>query len=323
MSSATVPPTVVSERRGRRRWGGGADHQGWQGYLFALPALVLLGAFLVWPVIYTVEFSLHSGLYLRLGRWVGLDNYKRLFQSDPLFLDTSKFPPAGALVNNLFWVVVSTSLCLGLGLLIAVLATRVRYEKQIKAVVFAPMAIAATATAIIWLFVFSGDKDIGVVNAVLTHVIPGFDSVDWTGRADTVNWALIIAYVWATTGFAMVVLSAAIKGISEDVLEAARVDGATEWQIFRRIQLPLLSLPMSVVTVWLIINVIKLFDLIYIMTKGGPGGASRVIAYTMYTETFIGGNGGYGAAVAVVMLLLIIPIMIFNIRRFRTAAVQG
>jgi alpha-glucoside transport system permease protein len=119
----------------------------------------------------------------------------------------------------------------------------------------------------------------------------------------------------------MVVLSAAIKGISEDVLEAARVDGATEWQIFRRIQLPLLSLPISVVTVWLIINVIKLFDLIYIMTKGGPGGASRVIAYTMYTETFIGGNGGYGAAVAVVMLLLIIPIMFFNIRRFRTSAV--
>jgi alpha-glucoside transport system permease protein len=127
--------------------------------------------------------------------------------------------------------------------------------------------------------------------------------------------------VWASTGFVMVVLSAALKGISQEVIEAARTDGATEWDIFRRIQLPLLSLPIAVVAVWMIINVIKVFDIVYIMTKGGPGGASRVIAYSYYVETFENGLGGYGAAVAVVMLVLIIPVMIWQIRRFRSEAV--
>jgi alpha-glucoside transport system permease protein len=127
--------------------------------------------------------------------------------------------------------------------------------------------------------------------------------------------------VWASTGFVMVVLSAALKGISQEVIEAARTDGATEWDIFRRIQFPLLSLPIAVVSVWMIINVIKIFDIVYIMTKGGPGGASRVIAYSYYVETFENGKGGYGAAVAVVMLLLIIPVMIWQIRRFRSEAV--
>jgi alpha-glucoside transport system permease protein len=138
-----------------------------------------------------------------------------------------------------------------------------------------------------------------------------------------VNYALIFAYVWASTGFAMVVLSAALKGISEEVIEAARTDGASEWDIFRRIQLPLLSLPLAVVTVWLLINVIKVFDIIYVMTGGGPGAASEVIAFTMYDETFQNGEAGYGAAVAVVMLLLIIPIIVFNIRRFRSERVVG
>jgi alpha-glucoside transport system permease protein len=121
----------------------------------------------------------------------------------------------------------------------------------------------------------------------------------------------------------MVVLSAALKGISQEVIEAARTDGASEWDIFRRIQLPLLSLPISVVTVWLLINVIKVFDIIYVMTGGGPGNASEVIAFTMYDETFQNGEAGYGAAVAVVMLLLIVPIMLFNIRRFRSERVVG
>ena len=129
---------------------------------------------------------------------------------------------------------------------------------------------------------------------------------------DTANYAIILAYVWASTGFVMVVLSAALKGISQEVIEAARTDGATEWDIFRRIQFPLLSLPIAVVSVWMIINVIKVFDIVYIMTKGGPGGATRVIAYSYYVETFENGLGGYGAAVAVVMLALIIPVMIWQ-----------
>ncbi len=119
----------------------------------------------------------------------------------------------------------------------------------------------------------------------------------------------------------MVVLSAALKGIPTELMEAAKVDGANELSIFRRITLPMLSLPIAVVTVTLVINVLKVFDIIYIMTQGGPRGASRVIAYTMFVETFQGGRAGYGSAVAVIMLLLIIPIMLLNIRRFRTEGV--
>jgi alpha-glucoside transport system permease protein len=149
----------------------------------------------------------------------------------------------------------------------------------------------------------------------------GGNPVSWLGKESTVNYAIIISYVWASTGFAMVVLSAALKGIPTEVLEAARVDGAGEWNIFRRIMFPMLSLPISIVTVWLFINVIKVFDIIYVMTKGGPGSSSRVIAYTMYSETFVGGHPGRGAAVAVIMLLLMIPVMILNIKRFRSERV--
>jgi alpha-glucoside transport system permease protein len=290
--------------------------------LFVAPAIVLLAGLVLYPLVYTIVLSFgNTNSRLQLTRWVGFDNYKTLFTTDKQFLNLDVFPPTGALINNLKWVVLYTSLSLALGLLIAVLAARVRYESYIKAIIFVPMAISATAVAIIWKFVYDPDPDIGSLNAVITAV--GADPVAWYGRADIVNYALIFAYVWASTGFAMVVLSAALKGISEEVIEAARTDGASEWDIFRRIQLPLLSLPLSVVTVWLLINVIKLFDIIYVMTGGGPGAASEVIAFTMYDETFQNGEGGYGAAVAVVMLLLIIPIMAFNIRRFRSERVVG
>jgi alpha-glucoside transport system permease protein len=119
----------------------------------------------------------------------------------------------------------------------------------------------------------------------------------------------------------MVVLSAAIKGIPTEIIEAARVDGAGEWAIFRRLMLPMLSLPISIVSIWLFINVVKLFDIIYVMTGGGPGTSSRVIAFTMWYETFFNGHPGYGAAVAVVMLVLVAPVMIFNVRRFRSERV--
>jgi alpha-glucoside transport system permease protein len=285
-----------------------------------LPAVFLLIVFLVYPTIWTILLSFNTGRGLQFREWVGLDNFERLLTNDRRFLNFDRFPPEGAFVNNILWLVLYTSLCVIFGLLIAVLATRVRYEAIIKAVIFVPMAIAATAVAVIWGFVYSPDPDIGILNAVINSF--GFDPIPWLGRESTVNYALIFANVWASAGFAMVVLSAALKGISQEIIEASRTDGASEWDIFRRIQLPLLSLPISVVTVWLVINVIKLFDLIYVMTAGGPNGKSRVIAYTMYEETFQGGKGGYGAAVAVFMLLLMIPIMAFNVKRFRAEAVQ-
>jgi alpha-glucoside transport system permease protein len=283
---------------------------------------VLLLALLVYPVIWTIRLSFDTGRGLEPRRWVGLDNYRTLFTEDRRFLNLETFPPEGALVNNVLWLVLYTSLCLLLGLLIAVLATRVRYEAVVKAIIFVPMAISAVAVGLIWKFVYSNDPDLGILNAIRSGIF-GAEPLPFLGREDTVNYAIIVAQVWASAGFAMVVLSAALKGISQEIIEAARTDGANEWNIFRRIQLPLLALPISVVTVWLMINVIKLFDIIYIMTAGGPNGKSQVIAYMMYDQTFQGGKGGYGSAIAVVMLLLIIPIMIFNIKRFRSEAIQG
>jgi alpha-glucoside transport system permease protein len=294
------------------------------------PALILLGVFLVVPMVWTIALSFNSGRGLRFhsDQWVGFEHYVRLFTEDRSFLDLRDLSgiykgEAGALVNNVIWVVLYTSLCLLFGLVIAVLAARVRYEAIVKAVIFVPMAISATAVALIWLFVYSPDTNQGILNAAISAINADFTPISWVGKRETVNYAIIAAYVWASAGFAMVVLSAALKGIPTEIIEAARTDGATEWNIFKRIQLPMLSLPIAVVTVWLIINVIKVFDIVYIMTRGGPGNSSRVIAYTMFRETFEGGRGGYGAAVAVVMLLAIIPIMLVNIRRFRSEAIQG
>jgi alpha-glucoside transport system permease protein len=318
--SAQAPPLQVPQPKRRfGRPGEGTFKERLQGILFALPALIVLGLFVIYPAYYTVRLAFYKSDFLfSFTNYVGLQNFRDLFQ-DNSFFDISSFPPSGAVINNLRWVVVYISLCLILGLALAVLTIRVRYESAVKSVIFIPMAISATAVAVIWLLVYSPNPDIGTVNAVLG--VFGANPVSWLGQENTVNYAIIIAYVWASTGFAMVVLSAALKGIPTEIIEAARVDGAGEWNIFRRIMLPMLSLPISIVTVWLFINVIKVFDIIYVMTQGGPGTSSRVIAYTMFTETF-SGNPGRGAAVAVIMLLLMIPVMILNIRRFKSERVM-
>jgi len=286
--------------------------------LFLAPAGILLVVFLLYPAIYTVLLSFNRGRNGVFGEWVGLDNYIRLF-SDPDFLNLGTFPPSGALWNNVLWIVFYTSIVIFLGLIIAVVAARVRYESVIKAIVFIPMAIAATALAVIWKFVYSPDANIGLLNAVLGTI--GVSPISWLGDERIVNFALIGVGIWGSVGFATVILSAAVKSIPAEIIESARVEGASERQVFFRIILPMVSLPISVLAVTLVVNVIKLFDLIYVMTFGGPGKASRVIAFTMYQQAFQAGQYGYGSAVAVVMLVVLVPIMVFNVRRFRTKAV--
>ena len=280
--------------------------------LFFLPAGILLVVFLVYPFIMTVRMSLDTGVNLKLTKFIGLDNFKRLL-GDHFFIDLGSM--SGALVNNVLWLVLYTGCCIGLGLFIAVLADRVRYEKTVKAILFAPQAISATAAGVIWLFVFAPEPNLGVLNGALRAF--GIDPIGWLGQPSTVNFAIIAAAVWSGTGLVVVILSAAIKGVPEELIEAATIDGATPFQVFRKIVLPMIAIPLSVVVVTLAIGVIKVFDIVYIMTRGGPAGSSRVIAYSYYVETFTGGRGGYGAAAAVVMVLLIIPIMAFNIQRFR------
>jgi alpha-glucoside transport system permease protein len=287
------------------------ERTGWVTVLlFLAPALVLVALFLVYPTISTLRMSLDRGLGGNFSRFVGLDNYISL-------LNTPSF--TGAIVNNVLWIVFYTSFVILFGLIIAVIAMRVRYESAIKAIVFLPMAIAATALGVIWALVYASDPKIGLLNALLGIVRVG--PISWLGDSGFVNAALITVGIWGSTGFATVILSAALKGIPTEVLEAARTDGANEFQIFYRIIVPMVSLPISVLAVTLIVNVIKLFDIPYVMTQGGPGNASRVIAFEMYKQDFSSGQFGKAAAVAVIMLILLIPVMVFNIRRFRSSAV--
>jgi alpha-glucoside transport system permease protein len=297
-----------------------AERTNWPAaLLFAAPAAIFLIIFLVYPTIYTIGLAFNRGRQGQFTQWVGLDNFTQLFTNDKNFIDLSTFPPSGAIWNNILWIIFYTGFVLAFGLLVATLASRVRYEALIKAIVFLPMAIAATALAVIWKFVYAPEAQTGLLNAILgiAHVGP----ISWLGNPAFVNAALIGAGVWASVGFATVILSAALKGIPAEILESARTEGANERQIFFRIILPMVSLPMSVLAVTLIVNVIKLFDLIFVMTNGGPGTSSRVIAFTFYQDGLSIGQFGKAAAVAVVMLIVLIPVMIFNIRRFRQAAV--
>ena len=306
MSDASVAAKPLERGSGMPKM---TDGVSWTASLFVIPAVVLLGIFLLYPTISTILLSFENGL----------DNYIRLFTRDPNFFDVRSFPPTGAFWNNVLWVIFYTGGCVFFGLLIAVMAARVRYEAFIKAIVFLPQAIAATALGVIWRFVYFQQPKTGLLNAGLG--VFNIDPISWLGSATWVNTSLIIAGIWGSVGFATVILSAALKGISTEILEAARVDGARESQIFWRILVPMLSLPISVVAVTLIINVVKLFDLIFVMTKGGPGSSSRTIAFTMYQEALSARNFDYGAAVAVVMLVVLLPVMIYNVRRFRAERV--
>ena len=309
-AEASAPPA-------ERNPGGGFN---WVALGFMAPAALLLLIFLVFPAVYTLGLSFNRGRGGQFSEWVGLTNFVNLFTNDPNFLRLG-FPPQGALWNNVLWLVFYVSLSVALGLLIAVMATRVRYEAIVKAIVFLPMAIAATAIGVIWSFVYFPNANTGLLNAFLGIFNVG--PAAFLGSTDTVNWAIIAVGVWGSVGFCTVILSAALKGISTEVLEAARVDGASERAIFFRIIVPMISLPISVVSVTLVVNVIKLFDLPYVMTRGGPGASSRTIAFSMYQEAFPQGRFGYGAAIAIVMLLLLVPVLIYNVSRFRSDRVTA
>lgn len=287
------------------------------GWAFVFPAVILITAFLIYPTIRTIQLSFDTGLGFTTSEYVGLENYSNLFTRDRFFFDIDQFPPRGAVFNTIIWLGLFTAGTVGIGLVVAVLANAVRYEVLIKTIIFIPMAISFTAAGIIWRFVYSPDEKTGILNAILVGLIPSTDPIPWLGRIDIVNVALIIAGIWIWTGFCMVILSAALKGLPQEVMEAAHVDGANSWQTFWRITIPMLLPTISVITTTMIINVLKAFDIVYIMTAGGPRGASRIIGFTMYWETFQNGKPGYGAAVAVIMLLLMLPFVIINIRRYR------
>jgi alpha-glucoside transport system permease protein len=275
-------------------------------WLWVLPALALLGVFLVYPVVNTIYLSFFGGRGASV--FIGLDNYRYLFTHPETLI---------VFRNNALWLVLFTGASVGLGLILAVLSNQVRYEAVAKSIIFVPMAVSFTAAAVIWRFMYiyraPQFEQTGVLNAAM--VAFGFDPVPWITNTTFNNYALIASGVWMWTGFALVVISAGLKGIPAEVLEAARVDGANERQIFWRVILPMLRSVMLVVAVTLTINSLKVFDLVYVMTFGNY--QTDVLANRMFKEMFTFGNFGRASAVAVVLLVAIVPLMLANIRRFR------
>jgi alpha-glucoside transport system permease protein len=276
-------------------------------WFWIAPALAFLIVFLIYPTINTFVLS-----FLDAGsrNFVGLANYAWFF-GDSGTLE--------ALRNSVLWVVFMTAGVVGLGLLIAILVDRVRYESVAKTAIFIPLAISFVAAAIIWKFMYEyrppGTPQIGTVNSLVG--LFGLGPVDWIRERSFLldNFALIFIGVWMWTGFAMVILSAGLKGISTELLEAARVDGANEWQVFRGIILPLLMPTIFVVGTTIVITALKSFDIVYVLTNGAFG--TDVIARKMVFEMFTTQHFGRASAVAIVLLVAIIPFMAVNVRRFR------
>ena len=275
-------------------------------WLYIGPTLLILAFFLVYPALNTLYLSFFDK---RSKTFVGLHNYAWALTSKDMLT---------AFRNNILWLVLFTALTVSLGLIFAVLLDRVRYEAVAKSIIFLPMAISFVGAGVIWKFIYAfrpaSAAQIGLLNAILTN-FTNLAPIGWLVNRTTNNFALIVVGVWIWTGFCMVILSAAYKGIPKELLEAARVDGANEWQVFWRITLPVMKPTIAVVATTMIINVLKVFDIVYVMTNGNLG--TEVIANRMYKEMFHFRNFGRASAIAVILLLAIIPVMLVNIRRFR------
>lgn len=277
-------------------------------WIWVGPALVFVAVFLVYPAIDTVRLSLFD----RQGNFIGLDNYGSVLRDFPIG------PGWIAIRDNLYWLVLYTGFVLLFGLLLAVLTDRVPYETLTKSLIFMPMAISATALGVIWKFMYSyqppGAPQTGTMNAIVTglfHVQP----ITWLQDLRINNFALIAAAVWGITGFSMVILSAALKGIPGELLEAARVDGAGELTIFRRVIFPLLMPTITVVGTTLVIFALKAFDVVYVMTQGNF--KTDVLANQVFFQLFNFSNPGRAGALAVILLVAVIPVLIFNLRQMR------
>ncbi len=278
-----------------------------QPFVFVGPGVAILAWYLAVPVFRTLVLSFQNDISTQ---WVGLENY--IFAvTDRVMLEAFR--------NNLLWMIFGTSLSVGLGLLIAVLADRSRYESVYKAIIFMPMAISFVGAGVIWKFIYtykgegSGIQEIGLLNAIVLAL--GGQSQPWLNIPPWNNFLLIIIMVWLQTGYAMVIISSAIKGVPGELLEAARIDGASEIQAFFRVTVPYIQGTLITVTTTIIIFSLKLFDIVRVMTGGNNG--TNVIANEFYLQRFTFGHAGRASAIAIILLLAVVPVMIYNLRQFQ------
>lgn len=283
----------------------------WTPWLYLAPAIVILTIYVLYPALRTALFSFQNAnstalatVNCRAGEpcWGLLENYRQALSSQQGQV---------ALRNTALWLLVIVPGTALLGLLFAVLTDRVSYEPLAKAIIFMPMAISFVGAAIIWRFVYNPDPNLGILNALVVAL--GGEPRAWLASPPPVNTLLLtIVGLWMWTGFTMTLLSAALKAIPTDIIEAARVDGANEWQLFVRIMLPLLAPTIAVVMTTMTINTLKMFDIVWVM----KGIQTDVIATRMVSELYLNRNNGLASAYAVILIVLIIPVTIYNIRRF-------
>ena len=298
-----------------------------QPFVFVGPAIVLLLWFLALPVLRTFWLSLFnrdgppagwldwgdlSGSFALLSeRFVGLNNYVAVF-TDRLMLEAFR--------NNIMWIVFGATLTVIVGLLIAVLADRSRFERVGKSAIFLPMAISFVGAGVIWNFIYEvrpvNAPQIGLLNAIVVGL--GGNPQPWPAWTAITPWNnlfLIVIVIWLQVGYAMTLFSAALKGIPSDLMEAGRVDGANEIQIFFKIMVPYIMGTIITVSTTVVIFTLKVFDVVWVMTGGQFG--TEVIATQFYRQSFTARNSGYGSAIAIVLLLAIVPVMIYNLKQFR------
>ncbi|MEP9397790.1 sugar ABC transporter permease [Mesorhizobium sp. KR2-14] len=278
-----------------------------QGYirpwLFVGPALVILTVYLIYPVFATFYYSLHD----RGGQsFVGLSNYSWA-------LGDREFRQA--IFNNLLWLLVVPAACTFLGLVIAVLTDRIWWGTIAKSLIFMPLAISFVGASVIWKFVYEyrgdGQVQIGILNAIVQFF--GGDPQVWVSTPFWNNFFLMVILIWIQTGFAMVILSSALRGIPEETIEAATIDGASPFQIFWRIMVPQIWGTIAVVWTTITILVLKVFDIILTMTNGQWN--TNTLANLMFDWMFRGTDYGRGATIAIVIMLAVVPIMVWNIRQ--------
>jgi alpha-glucoside transport system permease protein len=282
--------------------------EGVRPYIFVGPCLVILAVFLVYPVINTLLLSFRDA---NSEGFVGLDNFKFVFTDESMLR---------SIRNTFAWIIVVPFFGVTIGLAFATLADRLRHgEAAAKSMIFLPMAISFVGAAVTWRLVYSFRPEgfgtnIGLLNGVVTGL--GGEPVAWLQQQPWNNAYLMVIMVWMQTGFAMVVLSSAIKSIPDEIIEASRIDGASEMQVFRRIIIPSILPTIAVVTTYMVINALKVFDIVYVIGSAETNG-TEVIAERMLDWFFIADNDGRGAAIAVVLFIAVIPVMMWNVKRFR------
>lgn len=269
-------------------------------WLFLFPALFALSLYLIYPVI----GSFIRSLFNRSGdTFIGLGNYVQMFSEEGF---------RTAFLNNVLWALVVPAAATFFGLLVAQLTDRLRWGNIAKSLIFMPMAISFVGASLIWKFVYANDPDIGIINAVRDYF--GMSPIDVLQIPFWNNFFLMVILVWIQTGFAMVILSAALRGIPEETVEAAIIDGANPFQIFFKIKVPQIKGTIVVVWTTITILVLKVFDIVYAMTGGNF--ATEILP--SYMMDFMFRDDGRATAVAFVIMLIVLPVMIWNIRQARS-----